>query len=153
MLEKLKQGGAAAVLIVVAIVAVVALAIGTVYLVGFYHDTTAHRQGETSKLRLVDENGNYIVGAYDHFHDLCGTIQSDQNRITNIKEALSTDPKPTGQQLVTLQASLLAAQQKFNDDVNQYNADSDKDYTEARFKDADLPFHISSDPKETVQCN
>lgn len=132
---------------------IVILLIGSMWVFGygFFIDHTANRQGESQKKELIDASGQYRVGAYEHFFDACATIQSDQFRVTNIKEALKADPKPTGQYLVTLQASYTAANQKFMEDVNQYNQDSRQSYTLARFKSADLPYQI--DPTEEVTCN
>lgn len=95
------------------------------------------------------ESGDNRRYTYDHFYNLCAAAQSvDATLRGQIQLLESLDPN-SDQHMRTLQtiAGLNARRYKL---IAQYNGDSAKGYTDARFKDRALPRTLSNLPVETT---
>lgn len=79
-----------------------------------------------------------IIGNYNHFFDLCASIQTKEGTIS--AQLARTDNSPHIQQNVAALQSVRLA------DINQYNADAAKNYTAGQFRSAKLPYHIPAKP-------
>lgn len=107
------------------VIAVLALATG-----GWQY-LTAPFFGRVEAERAI-ESGPSRTALYDRFFDLCAGIQAIEGQI-DAQSAIENER--SRQNVAGLQgrrAQLIA----------RYNADAAKDYTAARFRDADLPYHI-----------
>lgn len=135
---------------ILAIVAFIAIGFVGVFGYGWFTDHTANRQGETQKKHLIEGNGQYRIAAYDHFYDLCAAVQTDEASIRNLQQELKTTTDATRKAVIP--ASITALANKRADDINTYNADARKSYTEAQFKSSDLPSQL--DPtQENTTCH
>lgn len=121
---------------------ILALIIGAVGIFGFgwLSNSTANFRGNVAKRNLVEANGSYRIAAYDHFFDLCQQVQAKEASITNVQDELKTAKDP--QREVVLNASITALRNSRADLITQYNADSDKSYTEGQFKSSNLPYQL-----------
>lgn len=84
------------------------------------------------------QSATYRIDAYDHFYDLCAAIQSHEAAIDAQKAR--TDHSPH------LQQNLAALQTRRATDINQYNADAAKSYTQGQFRASNLPYHLDPSP-------
>lgn len=100
-------------------------------------------EGETERIQIVN-SGEFRIRAYNHFFDLCASVQDAESRIDNATDVLAT-ADPNGRFYDTYVLNLSGAKQSRADAVNQYNADARKDWTEANFLDEDLPWQVSPD--------
>jgi len=107
---------------------VLALSVAT----GGWQYLTASFFGKVEAERAI-ESGPSRTAIYDRFFDLCAGIQAVEGQI-DAQSALGTDrARQNVAGLNARRAQLIA----------RYNADATKDYTAARFRDADLPYRIS----------
>lgn len=122
-----------------------------VYGNGWFTDHTANRSGKTQVKHQINGNGSYRIAAYDHFFDLCATVQTDKQVLTNTQNQLkmTTDE---GTKL-TLNADVLAQQNKLDTDVNQYNQDARKSATAGQFRASDLPSTLDTMGVTTCTAN
>lgn len=93
-------------------------------------------------------SGSYRIQAYDHFFNLCASVQTTEGQIGSLEQELKT--KPSKARVEQIQASLTAIRSNRIASINQYNADAAKSYTIGQFKDADLPFSLDPTTKETT---
>jgi len=134
---------------VAGIAVVVGLVFGGIYLFGGISNHTANFRGEVAKKNLVEANGAFRTAAYDHFFDLCAAVQDDEAQIDSLNVELKSDPPPTPERISQIQQNLTALRANRAVDINQYNVDTQKGYTEGQFKADGLPFHLSASDKET----
>ena len=133
--------------------AVVAVLVGLalLYLVGVFvfgglSQLTADFRGETDKRNKVEANGSYRIAAYDHFYDLCSSVQATEDTIANqLAERATASPERQAQ----IDANLTASRNVRATAIRQYNADARKSYTSGQFKASDLPFVLDINSKET----
>jgi hypothetical protein len=130
---------------------VVSLILGVMYVFGwgFFSTTTAPWRGAVEKRGLVEGNGSYRIAAYDHFFDLCAQVQSNEASIKNLRRELTAKPKPTDERAMQINASITALENSRAENINQYNADAAKKYTEGQFRSSGLPYRLSLSTKET----
>jgi len=122
------------------VVAVLVVSMVIWFAANIFSQETAPFRGETSKRNQVEANGQYRIAAYDHFKDLCATVQTDKQTITNTQGQLDLSTDPAQKQALSL--FLLAQNNKLAEDVNQYNADASKSYTLGQFRDSSLPYKL-----------
>lgn len=147
MKEFIKGLSAGMLALIITIVLIVGVSLVGVFGFGWFTDATANRQGRTQQEQLVQGNGQYRIAAYEHFYDLCATVQTDWQTVQFGKEEMKgvTDQG----RLEQLQANLAAQQIKLVTDVNQYNGDARKAATLAQFKASNLPSRLTA-TKETT---
>ncbi|MFG2243756.1 hypothetical protein [Spirillospora sp. NPDC048823] len=134
---------------VAAIVVVLILSIMYVFGWGFFSSTTAPWRGAAEQRERIEGSGDYRIAAYDHFFDLCAQVQSDEASIRNLRRELKSEPKPTDQRVLQINASITALQNNRAENINQYNADAAKKHTEGRFRSSGLPYRLSLSTEET----
>jgi hypothetical protein len=95
------------------------------------------------------KSGPSRIAAYNHFFDLCASVQSDEAAITSLNQELTTGPSESrrGQ----IQASLTALRSARAEKINQYNADARKDYTIGQFRSLGLPYTLEP-TSEATRC-
>lgn len=125
-----------------ALAVVVVIGLMWVFGWGFMAQTTAPWRGETDKKERVEGSGSYRIAAYDHFFDLCSSVQTKEASIENLRAELKADPPPSEQRKTVIQASLSALMNSRAEAINEYNADARKEYTKGQFRDSDLPFQL-----------
>lgn len=103
-----------------------------------YQERTAEMRGQSNAERQI-ESAAARIAAYEKFHDLCAAIQAREDAMDAVRANTAMDDARKANALTanqTQRASLIA----------EYNADSRKDYTAARFKDSDLPWALDRAP-------
>lgn len=93
-------------------------------------------------------SGSYRIAAYDHFFDLCASVQSKEGSIAALQQELKT--KPPQDRVTQINASITALRAARIDDIRQYNADAAKSYTEGQFRASSLPYQLNVNDKETT---
>lgn len=99
---------------------------------GIFGRGEAHKQIQSAPYRIT---------AYDHFFNLCASIQANEAQI----DALLEEQKlyePGTRDFARVSASLTGVQAARHASISQYNADSSKDYTIGQFRDSDLPYQL-----------
>lgn len=126
-----------AVIVVGAVLGLVALIVG-VYVIKWY---TADVRGAVDQREKTLADGDYRIAQYDHFYDLCASIQAKESALdTNDAREVSADFSQGMKD-----ANTAALQNVRSSAIAQYNADSHKADTAAHFKASDLPYEISLD--------
>lgn len=113
-----------------------------------FSNKTANFRGNASVINKTRANGNYRIAAYDHFYDLCASVQNQEVTIEAQKAELATNPSKDRKEQINANLSALAANR--GELINQYNADARKNYTSGQFKSSDLPFHLDSTEAQTT---
>jgi hypothetical protein len=91
----------------------------------------------------INSAGSRIVN-YDHYFNLCASVQNAEASIDAQTDLLKTTTNADDQGRIN--ANIAALQTVRATGVNQYNADSAKEYTEARFKASNLPYRLDTTP-------
>lgn len=91
----------------------------------------------------INSAGSRIVN-YNHYFDLCVSVQNAEASIDSQAELLKNTTDPLSKDRIN--ANLAAQQNVRAAGINQYNADSAKEYTEARFKASNLPYRLDGTP-------
>lgn len=124
------------------LVAIIGLSVG-VFLVGQQvRRWVAPIEGETGVTEFRESAENRIA-RYEHFFNLCASVQTNETRIDQFSEDLD-NYEPGTRDYSRVSSNRNAAIIARADAINQYNADASKDYTGAEFRDSDLPFHLST---------
>lgn len=135
--------------VIVGFVGMLAIGLVGVYGFGWFVDHTADRSGKTQVKQNINGNGQYRIGAYNHFYDLCASVQTKEASIANLQQELKTTADP--QQKLQIPTDIVALQNARADAINQYNADAHKSYTLGQFRASDLPFQLSL-VEDHTQC-
>lgn len=101
---------------------------------GIYGRGEARKQIQSAEMRIP---------AYNHFFDLCASIQGNEAQIDALEQELehhSSGSKDHARVLANI-AGVTAARQRA---IAQYNADARKDYTIGQFRDSDLPYQLDT---------
>jgi nitrate/nitrite-specific signal transduction histidine kinase len=85
------------------------------------------------------QSGPFRIQAYNHFFDLCASVQTMEQALQQTLVAERTDK---GSDLSRDRINFTAQLNDRNDAANQYNADSHKGYTVGQFKAASLPYAV-----------
>jgi hypothetical protein len=149
-LKETSRGTVVAIVVVVAVVIVgLVFASMAIFGFGFLSQKTANFRGETQKKNQVEGNGSYRIAAYDHFFDLCADVQTKESAIDALQQELASKPTPDAQRKIVINASITANRIQRASDINTYNQDARKSYTEGQFRSSDLPYQLDKSAKET----
>ena len=92
--------------------------------------------------RIQIQSAAFRLNAYNKFFEQCASIQGHEASIDALHAQLQVTTDPSVQdRLRTFLTGVTAARAAA---IADYNADSRKDWTEAQFKDTDLPYQINS---------
>lgn len=99
-----------------------------------YQENTAEMRGESDAEQRIESAGSRIE-AYERFFDLCASVQAREAAMDAIRanDAMDEEKRSTAIMSNETQRGRLIA---------DYNSDSTKNYTQARFKDSDLPWRL-----------
>lgn len=110
---------------------------------------TADAKGRGDQVIKTKGNADYRMAAYDHFADLCASVQAAEDKLALAKQQAEAIKDPEKRQQADVNVFALASQRA--ELVRQYNADAAKQATIGQFKAADLPARI--DPtQESTTC-
>lgn len=88
------------------------------------------------------------IARYDYFFDLCASVQRQKAQLAAQKERLSSEPD--GKIKSRVRANIAGIKSQVAGSVAQYNAESAKSYTSARFKASNLPYQLTVEGE--TQC-
>lgn len=103
---------------------------------------TAGPKGELAAREQILSGANRIT-AYNHFFNLCASIQTNEAQLDGffnefaLYEAGTDDYARVATNITGVQAARAGG-------INQYNADANKDYTIGQFRDLDLPYQLAA---------
>lgn len=145
MRDVLKATGA----VLAGLVAVLVLMTAFTFGVGQWVRETAGWTGKTQQIQQTRGNGSYRIAAYDHFYDLCASVQDQE--VTIESQQAELDTKPSADRAEQIQANLSALRANRGELINHYNADARKNATSGQFKSSDLPYQLDS-TEATTTC-
>lgn len=102
---------------------------------------TAPIKGKVDAEVQIESAPNRIQ-KYENFYDMYATIQTDVaalNAQKSLLEDLKTDETASKSELSRVRTNVAALQAQIQRQINEYNADARKEYTDARFFPDDLP--------------
>lgn len=136
-------GGAALAIVVAIVVAAMA-----VFGFGWFQRGTADFRGETAALEDILADPNRRISAYEHFFNLCASIQGHEDTIRALEAELETGP--SGSRVEQIQGAITANRAQRDGKIRQYNSDASMSYTVGQFRDANLPNQLDINTEETV---
>ena len=94
--------------------------------------------GPTGQLEARQDilSGDTRIAAYNHFHNLCASIQGNEGQIDELEATLETISDEGRDRILVSIAGVRGARHQA---IAQYNADASKDYTIGQFLDLELP--------------
>lgn len=110
---------------------------------------TADFRGNSSVINKTRANGNYRIAQYDHFFDLCASVQ-DQEVTIKAQERELASPDGTANRRSQIRQNLSALEANRGEQINHYNADARKSYTAGQFRSSDLPYQIDPTQEPTT---
>lgn len=121
--------------------------IATLYLAGIFGTigqahVNAYIAKKTVNSRIAEQTHQpgYKIEAYNHFYDLCASVQTMESSLDAQYTELKT---ATGDDRSRIEANIAGLQSARADAINQYNADARKSYTLGQFRDSGLPFQLT----------
>lgn len=116
---------------------------------GIFAKETANFRGEVSEIEQTKASGSFRIYSYEHFFDLCASVQNKEKAIEALKEELELQPSEGRKEQVI--AYITANKIAREESIDQYNADAQKEKTIGQFKSANLPYELNPLEKE-IQC-
>lgn len=98
-------------------------------------------------------SGSSRIAAYNHFFDLCASVQATEAALGASTDELAQATDHDDIERLRTNITALTAQRARS--IAQYNADSRKDYTIGQFRDLDLPYRLPTDAYvkgATISC-
>lgn len=99
---------------------------------------TAPVRGKLQAREQINSGANRIQ-QYDHFFDLCASVQTAETSLDAQVDAL---PTSSGENLQRVQQNIVGLKATIANGINQYNEDARKTYTGGQFRASDLPFQL-----------
>lgn len=87
------------------------------------------------------QSAEFRIEAYQHFFNMCGSIQGLEGQIDELTAVLDTY-EPGSREHNHYLNSLVGVKGARHQAIAKYNQDAFKDYTEGQFRDRDLPYQI-----------
>lgn len=116
---------------------------------GFFQRATADFRGETAALEQIKADPNSRISAYEHFFNLCASVQGHEDTIRALQAEL--DGEPSESRAEQIRGAITANQAARDGKIRDYNSDAAQDFTVGQFRDADLPERLDVD-KEVTEC-
>ena len=104
------------------------------------------------------ESAPFRMSAYDHFFDLCASVQAYEGRldaqIAQLEE-LQESNNASERDIMRVTTNIAGLRGQRIAAIHSYNADARKDYTIGQFRDSGLPYTLNADPYEgeKTSCN
>lgn len=94
-------------------------------------------------------SGSNRIRAYNHFFDICASVQTAEqalqaslDELVSAEKAVPRDPD----NIVRIQTNITGLRTTRARAINQYNADASKDYTDGQFLSLRLPYQLDASP-------
>lgn len=122
-----------------ALVATFAIVWGVILATQGMRYATAGLFGRIEAEVQIESAGSRIAN-YDHFFDLCASVQKAESGLDAQYQAL--DGAESSKERERIRANIAGLQVARLGGIFQYNVDARKDYTKGRFRDSDLPWDL-----------
>lgn len=136
-------GSAGAVILLILIVAM------WIFGWGLFQRGTADFRGKTEQIEKTKANADYRIASYDHFFNLCASVQSKEATIKALEKELERKPAPSQSRTEQIYASITANEAIRAETINQYNVDAEKTATVGQFRASNLPYELNVNTEET----
>lgn len=127
--------------------------VGVVIAVGWaWTYTTASTAGKVSARKTI-QSGPFRIAAYQHFFQLCSSIQGLEGTLDAQTSALAD---ATGDERDRIRANVAGIEGARAQAIAQYNAEARESYTIGQFRSKQLPYQIPTAPYvkgEHTSCN
>lgn len=124
------------VLIGLGVVVIIAAVVGAGWAIRYYTAPIEGRVGAQEKI----QSASHRIVAYNHFFDLCAGVRADEVSLDAQTEQLQATADEF--QRTRIQTNITGLKGHRAGLIEEYNANARKDYTEAQFRDSNLPFQI-----------
>lgn len=133
-----------------ALALVVAMVIGAMWIFGFglFQRATADFRGETAALEEILADPDRRITAYEHFFDLCASVQGHEDTIRALQSEL--DSGVSDSRAEQIRGVITVNQAQRDGKIRQYNSDASMEYTVGQFRDAKLPHQLDVTKEETT---
>jgi hypothetical protein len=121
----------------------------TTFATGQLQKWTADFRGGVKAKEQTTGNGAFRVNTYNHFFNLCASVQSTEDAIKNARDEMA-DKETTAERKAKLRQNITALNNSRAEDIRTYNADSANEYKGA-FQSNDLPFTLNV-AAERTEC-
>ena len=121
----------------------------TLLATGTLQKWTADFRGGVKAKEQTTGNGAFRVNTYNHFFNLCASVQSTEDAIKNAKDEMA-DKETTADRKAKLRQNITALNNSRAEDIRTYNADSANEYKDA-FRSNDLPVTLNV-AAERTEC-
>lgn len=94
-------------------------------------------------------SGQNRIRAYNHFFDICASVQAVEQALQASLDELSATQSaipPNADNVVRIQTNITGLRATRARAVAQYNADASKDYTDGQFLSIKLPYQLDATP-------
>jgi hypothetical protein len=132
-----KEGASALGIFIGVIVAIVVIGFGSLGIRYIF-------AGPSGQVAAREEilSGAQRITAYNHFFDLCASVQTAEQNLAAAQAQLAETPESDAKERNRLQTNITGLIATRQEAVNQYNADAAKDYTIGQFRASKLPFEL-----------
>jgi hypothetical protein len=103
---------------------------------------TADFKGQLTAREEILSGANRIT-AYNHFFNLCASVQASEGGLDALTTELTAYTPGTSDYSRTL-TNITGVRANRARSIAQYNADAAKDYTTGQFRDLDLPYELGT---------
>lgn len=145
--EGAKWYGTAVGMIVIGIITAIVLGTGTMFATGTIQKWTADWRGDVKVKEQTKANAAFRINTYNHFFNLCASVQSDEDAIQNAKEEMA-DKGTTDARAAKLRQTVTALKNSRAENIRTYNADSANEMKGA-FQSSDLPASLNVGAERT----
>lgn len=101
---------------------------------------TAEPRGKLQAREAI-QSGDFRIAAYNHFYDLCASVQAVEATLDASMTELETAPADDKQRIRTNITGLIGQRAR---SIAEYNVDARKSYTAGQFRATDLPYQLDS---------
>lgn len=107
---------------------------------------TAEVRGVVGQEERV-QSALHRMGAYEHFYDLCASVQGHEATLTAARKQLGETAEEAERQRI--RANIAGIESQRARSIARYNADARKDHTVGQFRDAELPYSLKPEAEKT----
>lgn len=132
---------------ILSVVTVLVFSTGVMFATGSIQKWTADWRGDVKAKEQTKANGAFRVNTYNHFFNLCASVQSDEDAIKNAQDEMA-DKATTDDRKAKLRQVITATKNTRAESIRQYNADSANEYKGA-FQSNDLPASLNVGAERT----
>lgn len=93
--------------------------------------------------RIQIQSAGSRISSYNHFFDLCTSIQAHEGTIDALEDELALYERGSGD-FSRVATNLTGVKSARAETIARYNNDSQKDYTSGQFRDSDLPYVLDT---------